>query len=94
MGGSPSLVVMVGDSCNAGCGFKSQHRGLDWHFSHIFVVKIVMFVWKDENKQKEEAGDGPLKQSFVQHKKSDEIKQWLRPKMQSHGGLKSPTLQI
>ena len=53
-----------------------------------------MFVWKDENKQKEEAGDGPLKQSFVQHKKSDEIKQWLRPKMQSHGGLKSPTLQI
>ena len=32
----------------------------DGHFSHIFVVKNVMFVWKYENKQKE-AGDDPLK---------------------------------
>ena len=28
-------------------------------FSHVFVVKIVMFVRKDENKRKE-AGDGPF----------------------------------
>ena len=26
-----------------GRGFKSQHRILDGHFSHLFVVKIVMF---------------------------------------------------
>ena len=29
-------------------------------FSHLFVVGIVMFVWKDENKWKE-AEDGPFK---------------------------------
>ena len=32
---------------------------LDGYFSHFIVVKIVLFVWKDENKQKE-AGDGPF----------------------------------
>ena len=37
-------VVMEGDSCTEGCGFKTQHRILDGNFSHIFVVKIVMFV--------------------------------------------------
>ena len=43
---SPGLVVMGGDSCSEGCGFESQCRILDGHdiFSHIFVVKIVMFV--------------------------------------------------
>ena len=44
---SPGLVVIGGDSCSKGCGFESQHRRLDEHFSHIFVVKILMFVWKD-----------------------------------------------
>ena len=29
-----------------GHGFKSQHRILDGHFSHLFVVKIVMFFLK------------------------------------------------
>ena len=40
------LVVMGGDACSEGRGFKSQRRILDGHdiFSHIFVVKIVMFV--------------------------------------------------
>ena len=28
-------------------GFKSLHRILDGHFSHLFVVKFVLFVWKD-----------------------------------------------
>ena len=28
------------------------HHVLDGHFSHLFVVKIVMCVWKDENKWK------------------------------------------
>ena len=43
-GGSLGLVVMGGDSCSKGRGFESQHRILDGHFSHLFVVKIVMFV--------------------------------------------------
>ena len=41
------LVVMGGDSCSEGCGFESQHHILEGHFSHIFVLQIVMFVRKD-----------------------------------------------
>ena len=33
---------MVGDSCSKGRGFESRRRKLDGHFSHLFVVKIVM----------------------------------------------------
>ena len=40
--GSPGLVVKGRDSCSEGCGFESRHCILDGHFSHIFVVKIVM----------------------------------------------------
>ena len=40
-GGSPGLV---GDSCSEGCGFKSKYHILDGRVSHLFVVKIVMFV--------------------------------------------------
>ena len=41
-GGSPGLAVMGADSCTEGRGFECQH----WMdiFSHIFAVKIVMFV--------------------------------------------------
>ena len=42
--GSPGVVVMGGDSCSKGHGFASQHHILDDIFSHLFVVKIVMFV--------------------------------------------------
>ena len=61
-GGSPRLVVMGRDSRSEGRGFKSQYRILDGHFSHIFVVKIVMLcVWK-------EAGIGPfLKKNLCWH---------------------------
>ena len=54
MGGSFGLVVMWGDLCSKGRGFESQRRILDGHniFSDMFVVRNVMFVWKDENKQK------------------------------------------
>ena len=45
-GVSPGLVVMWGNSSSEGRGFESQH-GMDI-FSHLFVVKIVMFVWKNE----------------------------------------------
>ena len=51
-GRSPGLVVMGGDSCTKGHGFESQHRILDGHISYLFVVKIVLFVWKDKNKRK------------------------------------------
>ena len=44
LGGSPGLVVMGRDSRSEGRGFESRHRILDGHFSHIFVIKIVMFV--------------------------------------------------
>ena len=36
------LVLMEGDSCSEGRGFESQHCILNGHFSHVFVVKIVM----------------------------------------------------
>ena len=35
---------MGGDSCSKGHEFESWHRILDGHFSHIFVVRNVMFV--------------------------------------------------
>ena len=43
---------MCGDSCSKSCGFESQRCILDGRniFSNIFVVRIVMFVWKDKNK--------------------------------------------
>ena len=50
-------MVMGGDSCSKGCEFESQHRLLDGHFfTYIFVVRIVMCVWKDENKRKRGRG--------------------------------------
>ena len=48
-GGSPGLVVMGGDSCYEGGEFESQHRILDGHLSHIFVVRIVMVFLKWAN---------------------------------------------
>ena len=43
--GSPGLVVMGGDSSSEGRGFESQLRILDGDiFSHVFAVKIVLFV--------------------------------------------------
>ena len=51
---------MGGNSCTDGCGFESQHHILDGHFSHVFGVKIVMFVWKDEISGKE-VGDSPFR---------------------------------
>ena len=42
MGGSPGLEVMRRDSRSEGRGFKPCHHLLDGHFSHIFVVKIVV----------------------------------------------------
>ena len=38
------LVVMERDSDSKGRGFDPLHCILGGHFSHIFVVKIVLFV--------------------------------------------------
>ena len=46
------LVVMGRDLCSEGYWFDYLHCVLDGNFSHIFVGKIVMFVWKDENRLK------------------------------------------
>ena len=55
---SPGLMVMGGVSCSEGRGFESRRLILDGHsiFPHIFVVRIVVFVWKDENKWKRGRG--------------------------------------
>ena len=42
LGGSPGPVVKGGDSCSKGCVFESQRHLLDGHFSHLFVVKIIV----------------------------------------------------
>ena len=56
MGGSPGLVVMGGDSCAKSREFESWHHIMDGHFSHLFDIKIVICVWKDENKWKRGLG--------------------------------------
>ena len=62
-GGSPGLVVMGDDSCLRGRGFKSRRHIWTWYFSYLFLVKTVLFVWKDDNKQKE-AGIRPFLKSL------------------------------
>ena len=37
-------MVMGGVSCSKGREFEFWHRILDGHFSHLFLVKIVMCV--------------------------------------------------
>ena len=54
LGMSPGLVVMGGDSCSEGRWFESQYSILDGHFSHWFVVKIVMFSCRKINKKRPE----------------------------------------
>ena len=44
MGMAGALVKWLrgGDSCSEGCGFESQHCIMAGHFSHLFVVTIVI----------------------------------------------------
>ena len=75
MGGSPGgLVVMGGDSCSEGPRFKCHHRILDGHFLHLFVVKIVMFAWKDKNKRKR--GWGWPSFNYEKRRQQSKIKSW------------------
>ena len=47
-------MVKGGDSQSKGYEFESLHR-IYWMdiFAHLFVLRIVMFVWKDEINEKE-----------------------------------------
>ena len=58
-----SGLVMGGDSRSESSGFKSRYRILDGHFSHTFVVKVVMML---------EAGIGPFFKKRVQPVKLQE----------------------
>ena len=55
-GGTPGLVVIRGDSCSKGHEFESWHLILNGHFFKFFCWKIVIYVWKDENKWKRGRG--------------------------------------
>ena len=46
-------MVMAGDSCSKGRGFKSQHHILDGHFFTFICCKIVMLFEKTEINEKE-----------------------------------------
>ena len=46
LGESPGLLVMGGDSCSKGCGFKSQHHILDGLFFTFICCKICNFCLK------------------------------------------------
>ena len=56
-------MVMGRDSLSKVCGFESQHRILDGHFSRVFVVKIVMMFF-EKTEIKKEARVGPFKKRF------------------------------
>ena len=49
---SYEVKVNSSTSCFKGREFESRHHILDGHFLHLFVVKILMCVWKDKNKWK------------------------------------------
>ena len=51
-----SVVVMGDNSCLSGRGFESRRRILDGYYSHCFVVKIVLFYWKDQKQTKKSLG--------------------------------------
>ena len=58
-------MVMGRDSCSEGHGFESRHCILDGHniFSHKFVVRVVMFVWRMKINEKE-SEDVPFEKNF------------------------------
>ena len=60
LGERAGLVITGVDSCREGRGFESHHSRLDEHFSHLLLVKIVMFVWKDKNERKKRPGNAHL----------------------------------
>ena len=63
LGGSPGPVVMGDDSVSLGRGFESWRQIMNdtWTFSHWFVVKIALSVWKDQKSTKKRPGLSLLK---------------------------------
>ena len=54
-------MVMGDDSCSKGRGFESRRRILDGHFFTFICCKnCKVCLKKTENKQKKEAGVGPI----------------------------------
>ena len=49
-GGSPDQEVTEEEE--RGCGFESQHRVLDAHFSHLFLVKLYSLFEKTKKTKK------------------------------------------
>ena len=76
-GRRPGLEVMGDDSSPRGHGFKSQRRILDGLviFSRLFVVKIVLFVWKGRKLTKKRIVVGPFKKEWKNKKR-----RWPVPK--------------
>ena len=58
--GSPGLVVMGGDSCSRGRGFKSQHHILYGHFLTFICCKNCNVCLKNAKINEKEAVDGPF----------------------------------
>ena len=46
-------MVMGGNSCTKGRRFEFQHRILDGHFSHLFLVKMSSLFEKTKINEKE-----------------------------------------
>ena len=59
-------MVMGGDLCSKGHEFESWQCIVDGYFSHLFLVKIVMSVCKDENKIKKRPGLAHLKNKAME----------------------------
>ena len=58
-------------------GSNPTHSILDGHFAHLFVLRVVMFAWKDENDQKE-AKTGPFKKAKGWGEDKDRSRFWVR----------------
>ena len=67
LGLSPGLVVMGGDSCSKGHGFKSLNHILYWHFHISLLQKLCIVCLKDKNKWKRDGGWPVLNNDIARH---------------------------
>ena len=66
VGGSPGLVLMGGDSCSKGCGFKLRHCILDGHFFTLICCKNCNDVCLKKTENKLKRGQGwPIKKLLL-----------------------------
>ena len=68
------LLAKLGEPWSSGYGRRltfqrswvwipAPDTGWIWHFSHWFVVEIILFVWKRPKINEKEAGDSPFKKN-------------------------------